>query len=220
MRKRLDHAKSDQGSSETLSKGDVVSQNGSEPELTVYGETPPYVPPTWDWRSDDKIERLASEGEAVSQDDSKPENPFYAAWADSPINKEYVTTIDVEPMTAKRFMEIKRLVRDSNPHGLQPLAEYAENDAAYTESVMQTAFDKLETEYVPLTMYVNGERREIGRAKISGDTIFGFIESVDRSEMKDVISKNTLNGVSFGFHIDSFKGDYPGAKDISLDKQD
>lgn len=113
------------------------------------------------------------------------------------------------PMTAKRFMEIKALVRDSNPHGLRPLGDYI-------EAISSNALDQAETDYVPFTMHVNGERRVIGKARISGAFVVGYLDEIDGAELRDIVSKNDLNGVSFGFHVKSFKDDYPGARDVPL----
>src|SRR5580698_4236988 len=140
----------------------------------------------------------------MSPDNDIPERPMMGA-----------------PMSAKRLMEIKHLVRDANPNGLKPLEAYNKKDVAatdelFTESFSPTAFEKFETEYVPLTMYVNGERHVIGQAKVNGLFVQGYIDETSNVDLKDIVKKNELNGVSFGFHVNSFKGDYPGAVDIPI----
>ena len=116
------------------------------------------------------------------------------------------------PMTAKRFMEIKHRLRDNRPLGLDTLEAYKKKDVVTTETIFNEviqpgALDRVETDHVPLTMYVNGERRIVGNARIDGGYVIGYIDKIDGAELHKVISENTLNGVSFGFHINSFKGD-------------
>lgn len=176
----------------------------------------------------------------MTQDNSNPENPFYSAWADSPMNKEHVPIVTEKPdvrqidmeyppeynrfehltnprfpgqMTAKQFVEAKRLSRGLNIPGLLAIGEY-------TEVISPNAFDNVKSDQVPLTMFVNGERRVIGVAQIDGNLVTGRIDQIDGAELTDVVSRNDLNGVSFGFHISSLKGNYPGATDISLDPKE
>jgi hypothetical protein len=152
----------------------------------------------------------------MSQDDSKPEKYELDDNSSDYRHIDHVQTpiSHGSPMTAKRFMEIKALVRDNNPHGLRPLFEYVKDDIQATVRAFEA--DRVKSDQVPLTMYVNGERRVIGTAIIDGNMVIGHVDKIDGTELNDVIAKNPLNGVSFGFHISSLKVDYPGAKDIWL----
>jgi phage head maturation protease len=105
-------------------------------------------------------------------------------------------------ITAKQFVEAKRNSRN------------LESQGDYNEVISPSAFDKFETDYVPLTMYVNGERRVIGQAKVNGRFVQGYIAETSNVDLKDLVKKNELNGVSFGFHINSSKGDYRDLMDI------
>jgi hypothetical protein len=92
-------------------------------------------------------------------------------------------------LTAAQYIEYKRRLLSQQPQGLQPLREYAEKDVADTEAIF-------ETKHVPLTVYVNGERRVIGDAQV---------ESTPDGLMVTLACRrygNALKGLSIGFKFD------------------
>jgi hypothetical protein len=105
-------------------------------------------------------------------------------------------------VSAKEYIEAKRVLRGYLHSGItEPLQRNLEPDL-------------IDTDYVPLTMYVDGVPRVVGKAKIEGDLVIGHLDSIAFGELKDVVENHILKAVTVALYDKQFKGDYPGGPSI------
>jgi hypothetical protein len=105
-------------------------------------------------------------------------------------------------VSAKEYIEAKRVLRGYLHTGIvEPLQRHLEPGL-------------IDTDYVLLTMYVDGVPRVVGKAKIEGDLVIGHLDSITVAELKDVVENHILKAVTVALYDKQFGDDYPGGPPI------
>ena len=105
-------------------------------------------------------------------------------------------------VSAKEYVEAKRVLRGYLHSGItEPLQRHLEPDL-------------IDTDYVPLTMYVDGVPWVVGKAKIEGDLVIGHLDSIAFAELKDVVENHILKAVTVALRDKQSGDDYPGGPSI------